>query len=729
MGRDNQSMVIQSILFDKEKWTLEKAKKWLKEHNYRNDKTDETDEYYRFRQRDPNDFVEDSFRTIDWGKGIKAIMGKLKEGKYKMNLEIKTDLQNLNPHGYGGLCSRSAKLLFDKQDKGIPTIATTSAPALVVDWKRWEIVREILPMQYVVLPDNDKTVLLDSHSAISVEKILGSAINWRTSANELLADIIISETEEKIAKKIEEGHIDSVSLGYETKKESTIEIPKGKEVIIDGIVYKNEYEDDYPFVIRTWWKVKELSLVPIGADDAAKLKRMSEENYIKNEGNKLLNKIEEILNDKISSIKLKEENKMPDQKSLDELKKQTAEQIREIGRSYWNGKFQKMADEAAMDLLLGKSDLTLEAFQAKLLDEVQKKGGDIYQTPLGFLGLNQSEQKRYSISRAIAAKLSGEKCEEFEISDQLAKQIGRSPQDERSFFIPFEIMMKHHPEFQKRAHSVTNLTEGGYLVATDLRSDLLVEVLRNDLVLGRLGATVITGLRDNFTIPKIVSGLTAYSVAENISATKSYIVVGQITASPKHVSAYTEYGRQLFYQSSVGIDTLLIKELNDVKNVKVDYLGINGSGSSNEPTGLLNTSGIAAPSLATNLTWSGILGVKKSIKKANALRPNMKWCQSTDVESKLMSTSKVTAQPVYLMDENGQMAGYSSETTNQVPDQVLIFGDWSELYMLFWGVDELLVNPYSQGSKGMVELNIFTMFDVLVRQTAAFAIADDVPIS
>lgn len=411
-----------------------------------------------------------------------------------------------------------------------------------------------------------------------------------------------------------------------------------------------------------------------------------------------------------------------------ELKKQTAEQIREIGRTYWNGKFQKMADEAAMDLLLGKSDITLEAFQAKLLDEVQKKGGDIYQTPLGFLGLNEKEQKRYSISRAIAAKLNGEKCEEFEISDQIAKQIGKAPQDERSFFIPFEIMMKYNPQFQKRAHSAGTLSEGGYFVATDLRSDLLVEVLRNDLVLGRLGATIITGLRDNFKIPKVVSGLTAYSVAENTAATKSYIVVGQISASPKHVSAYTEYGRQLFYQSSVGIDQLLIKELNDVKNVKVDYLAINGSGTSNEPKGLLNVSGIAAPSLATNLSWSGILGIKKSIKKANALRPNMKWCQSADVEAVLMSTPKVNAQPIYLMDENGNMAGYPSETTNQVPDQVLIFGDWSELYLLFWGVDELLVNPYSQGAKGMIELNIFTMFDVLVRQTAAFAIADDVPI-
>lgn len=76
-----QSTTIQSILFDKEKFTLEEAKNWLEKHNFRNDKVDETDKYYRFRQREPEEFEPNSFRTIELTDGIKAIIGIPKNGK------------------------------------------------------------------------------------------------------------------------------------------------------------------------------------------------------------------------------------------------------------------------------------------------------------------------------------------------------------------------------------------------------------------------------------------------------------------------------------------------------------------------------------------------------------------------------------------------------------------------------------------------------------------------
>ncbi len=74
-------MVVQSILFDKEKFTIEEAREWLKKHKYKDNGYDETDKYYRFRQRDPEDFIKDSFRTIQISDGIKFVIGKLKEDK------------------------------------------------------------------------------------------------------------------------------------------------------------------------------------------------------------------------------------------------------------------------------------------------------------------------------------------------------------------------------------------------------------------------------------------------------------------------------------------------------------------------------------------------------------------------------------------------------------------------------------------------------------------------
>lgn len=227
-----------------------------------------------------------------------------------------------NPNSYGGMCSRAIALgqKAGKVDftKGIETIATTEAPAEVIDWERWQIVREILPMRYMETPNNDKVPLLDSHSRVSIEKIKGSAKGFRTEGTDLICLCFVSDTEPNVKAKIEEGHIDSVSIGYMTDKEFTVEIPKKASVVIDGITYRNEYTDDMPLLVRTWWKAHELSLVPIGADEAAKFKASAES------GNeKLLEKITN-LQKEITDLK---ENKITTDEKLESHARSRRHQI------------------------------------------------------------------------------------------------------------------------------------------------------------------------------------------------------------------------------------------------------------------------------------------------------------------------------------------------------------------------------------------------------------------
>ena len=55
-------------------YSVKDAKNWLKKHKYKHGKVDETLDYYRFRQHDPD--LKKEFRTIDFGKntGIKGII-------------------------------------------------------------------------------------------------------------------------------------------------------------------------------------------------------------------------------------------------------------------------------------------------------------------------------------------------------------------------------------------------------------------------------------------------------------------------------------------------------------------------------------------------------------------------------------------------------------------------------------------------------------------------------
>lgn len=64
---------VQSVIIDKTHHSLPSAINWIKNHNFKNYKIDETSHYYRFRQLSPNNF--NNFITKDIGNGIKLVIG------------------------------------------------------------------------------------------------------------------------------------------------------------------------------------------------------------------------------------------------------------------------------------------------------------------------------------------------------------------------------------------------------------------------------------------------------------------------------------------------------------------------------------------------------------------------------------------------------------------------------------------------------------------------------
>lgn len=69
-------------MFDRKKWTVSQAKRWLSDHGYKTPQVDTTAEYHRFRQRPPFDFQRATFRTIAFGKrGIKAVVAVPRSAK------------------------------------------------------------------------------------------------------------------------------------------------------------------------------------------------------------------------------------------------------------------------------------------------------------------------------------------------------------------------------------------------------------------------------------------------------------------------------------------------------------------------------------------------------------------------------------------------------------------------------------------------------------------------
>lgn len=82
-GLDNPPPThVQTIVFERPKWTAVTARKWLREHGKKFGKVDVKENTLRFRQVDPKDFKSGEFAMIRFGEpevGIQALVGHLKE--------------------------------------------------------------------------------------------------------------------------------------------------------------------------------------------------------------------------------------------------------------------------------------------------------------------------------------------------------------------------------------------------------------------------------------------------------------------------------------------------------------------------------------------------------------------------------------------------------------------------------------------------------------------------
>ncbi|HRU04321.1 MAG TPA: Mu-like prophage major head subunit gpT family protein [Candidatus Brocadiia bacterium] len=160
---------------------------------------------------------------------------------------------------------------INKEERSVETVMTTEQPVPVWDWQRGEIVSEILVMSGASFPA--QLPLLDAHNRSSVKDQLGSVRNIRVEGDKLVGRDYFSSDEDAVRafNKIAEGHVTDHSIGYRVLRSVTIE--PGRQADIEGRVYKAPL--DMPLRVALAWAVKELSVVPIGADTLAKVRSVT----------------------------------------------------------------------------------------------------------------------------------------------------------------------------------------------------------------------------------------------------------------------------------------------------------------------------------------------------------------------------------------------------------------------------------------------------------------------
>jgi HK97 family phage major capsid protein len=280
------------------------------------------------------------------------------------------------------------------------------------------------------------------------------------------------------------------------------------------------------------------------------------------------------------------------------------------------------------------------------------------------IGMSAKEAESFSFRRAYLAlanpndkALQEAASFEFEVSRAAQAKSGRPS---AGIQVPYDVL-----KAPARADlTVGTPADGGYLVDDVLRPGDFIELLRNRLALSQLGATVLTGLQGDISIPRQTSASTAYWVGEGGSPTESQPAVDQVNMSPKTLGAYVDYSRKLLLQSSVSVESMVRDDLVKVLALEIDRAGLYGTGSSNQPLGLSGTAGIATQELTGYGSFSELVAMETDVATANADQGSLAYLMNAASRGALKTTEKASGTNGVFVFADNEVNGYRTVVSN-----------------------------------------------------------------
>ena len=163
---------------------------------------------------------------------------------------------------------------------------------------------------------------------------------------------------------------------------------------------------------------------------------------------------------------------------------------------------------------------------------------------------------------------------------------------------------------------------------------------------------------------------------------------------------------------------------------------MSSSGSSNQPRGILNTSGIGSVVGGTDglaPTWDHMVDLESALSTVDADVGAMAYLTNAKVRGKLKKTQRFSGtngDPVW--EKDNTVNGYRAEVTNAVPSNLvkgasgavcsaIIYGNFADLILAFWSGLDLTVDPYTNSTSGTVRVVALQDCDVAVRHPESFA--------
>ena len=495
-----------------------------------------------------------------------------------------------------------------------------------------------------------------------------------------------SELAREVYEDVKDGIRMNISVGYR----------------IDKLTRMNDNDETY---YKAEWTPMEVSSVSVPADQS----RLVGVGRSKDKQKTQTTKVKIMENEK-QEINLDEVRSQSVAEAKAEFKRDSKEIIDLAARHNKRDLANKAISEGA----------SVEEFRGQLLNELANN------TPLDTpsdIGMNQKEVKRFSLVKAIRAlanptdrRAQEAAAFEFECSTAAGQAEGKTSQ---GIMLPADVLRNWSRDM--------NSSDDSTLVAEDYRGGDFIEVLRNSSSVMAAGATVLQGLQGNIVIPKKTAASTANWVAtEGAASTESEMTTGSVTMTPKVIGAFTDATRLLLSQSSLSVENLIRDDLAKGIAQAIDIGALMGSGSSGQPTGIRNTSGINTSTFAAAApTWAEIVSMESAISGDNALFGNLHYICRPSEYGTMKVTTKDSGSGQFIVSPDGMVNGYDVIRSNSVTSGDFYFGNFADLLVGLFGGLDITVDPYSLSNTGSVRIVALQNVDTAVRHAESFILSND----
>ena len=366
----------------------------------------------------------------------------------------------------------------------------------------------------------------------------------------------------------------------------------------------------------------------------------------------------------------------------------------------------------------------ISEFRGIMLDEI----GSSRALETQEIGLTKQDVKKFSLVRAVHAlanptdrRAQEAAAFEFECSRAAADEYGTAAQ---GIMIPTDVLRN----WNKR----DNLNMGGEsdLSGEDYRAGDFIDVLRNASSVMQAGARTLNGLSGDVKIPKKTAAASAAWIAtEGADSAESQMTVGSISMSPKTLGARTDVTRQLLIQSSLDIENLMRDDLAQAMALAIDLGALQGSGSSGQPTGIKNVSGINTVDFGDSPvlvpSFAKLIDMETAVAEDNANFGNLAYIMNATMYGALKSVEKASNTAQFVVEPDGRINGHRAIVSNQVTAGDAFYGNFNDLLIGFFGGLDIVVDPYTNSNSGTVRVVALQSMDVAVRHAVSFCLGND----